>query len=137
MKIIERFGPRQLRDLCKRYGGGPKNYEIDSWDGSQKKIKLVDDDFVNYARMHISIDQVKAFAAQKRIDISDLLREEKELEKQRKIRNAGPKKAHTDISILSQLSKRLNNSNRRGSTKTNMDTITNFRDGSKPLFRMR
>jgi hypothetical protein len=84
MAILQQFTSKKLKELCKRYGGGPDDYEEDSWSGKRTRKKLIDSDFMNYAEWHINLEEVKAFALQNKIPISEILKEEKEREKKRK-----------------------------------------------------
>ena len=82
--ILHQFKSKQLKLLCDRYGGGPKDYEEDPWSGKRTRKKLTDSDFMNYAEGHVNLEEVKAFALQNKIPISEILKEEKEREKKRK-----------------------------------------------------
>ena len=84
MAILQQFPSKHLKLLCKRYGGGPKEYDEDSWSGKKTKRKLTESDFMNYAEWHINLEDVKTYALQYKIRISEILKEEKEREKKRK-----------------------------------------------------
>src|SRR5665647_2097473 len=64
MAILRQFKSKHLIALCKRYGGGPHDYEEDPFNGKRTRKKLTDSDFLNYAERQVNLEEVKAFALQ-------------------------------------------------------------------------
>lgn len=81
VKILQRFSSGQLRSLCNRYGGGPQEHDIDPFSGRRTKRRLTESDYIDYADYHIKFSEVKDFSIANKIPISDILSEEKELER--------------------------------------------------------
>ncbi|MCK9631968.1 MAG: hypothetical protein M0R30_10025 [Methanoregula sp.] len=80
-RILHRFSTGQLRSLCNRYGGGPREFNIDPFTSRKTQRRLSDSDFIEYADFHIKSSEVKDFAIANKIAISDIISEEKELER--------------------------------------------------------
>jgi hypothetical protein len=83
MKMLKRFKSGQLKALCRHYSDGPDEYDVDVWDGKKTKRRLSDSDYINHAEMWIKLEDVKDFALQHKIPISDILKEEKDRERKR------------------------------------------------------
>ncbi|MGB7787290.1 hypothetical protein [Methanoregula sp.] len=78
-KILQRFSAKQLKNICYRYGDGPKDYEKDPFNGEIRKFKLTTPDYIKYATYEIKLEEVKDFAKANKIPISDILKEEIQL----------------------------------------------------------
>lgn len=79
MKLLKRFTPKQLKNLALQHG---HNGWEEDFDG--KRYRSNTSDFLHYASWNISFEDVKDFAVHNRIQIADIIREEKELERKRK-----------------------------------------------------
>jgi hypothetical protein len=82
-KILNRFEYKHLKSICREYACEPSPYEEDPFTGKRRRIHLDKYDYIGKVMWNVKLEDVKAFASKKRIPISDILKEEKELKKTR------------------------------------------------------
>jgi hypothetical protein len=81
-QILDRFEMWALKKICRDYGiGEPSEYEEDPETGRKRKRVVTRKEYVSYVQKNLNLDQIKKFAYKNRIDISDIVEEEKEIKK--------------------------------------------------------
>jgi len=78
-RILDRFEMKDLKKICKDYGiGEPLPYEEDPFTGKRYKIRITRDHYIDRIMSKLTLEQIKSFAHKNRIDIWDIIKEERE-----------------------------------------------------------
>ena len=77
-RILDKFEMNELEKICKDYGiGEPSPYEEDFITGERSKITLTREDYIDWIIDRLTLEQIKNFANKHRIDIWDIIKEER------------------------------------------------------------
>jgi hypothetical protein len=81
-QILDQFEMWALKKICRDYGiGEPSEYEEDPETGRKRKRVVTRKEYVSYVQKDLNLDQIKKFAYKNRIDIGDIVEEEKQIKK--------------------------------------------------------
>jgi len=103
-RILNRFEMRDLKGICKDYGiGEPSKYEEDFITGERRKRTVTREHYINRIMSRLSLEQIKNFADKHRIDIWDIVKEEKKpIRRSEEIKEQPKEKKVTKIEIKRQ-----------------------------------
>ena len=100
-RILDRFEMKYLKKICRDYGiEEPSPYEADFITGKKYKRTLTREDYIIRIINKLTLEQIKNFANKHRIDIWDIIKEE------RKTLKTGRKLTPEEIEFLIEESMR-------------------------------
>lgn len=82
--ILERYDIRQLKNCCRYYKLSEPDPTKFNWGtGNVNKVRLTKAHWIEYVQKNLSLDDIKDYARKQRITISDVLKEEGDLDIER------------------------------------------------------